>query len=118
MGIFGKGKSKQSKFDFYIHVHTLSPWPAQYSKLVLEWQRGGSRKGWTKPIGPTVGQPGRMWATYEIEQDFHVPCTLYQVSIPCTAKWEIPIRIMLLLGGYKCSTYIGCGLNKTAAQKA
>lgn len=81
MGIFGKGKSKQSKFDFYIHVHTLSPWPAQYSKLTLEWQRGGSRKGWTKPVGPTVGQPGRMWATYEIEQTFHVPCTLYQVRM-------------------------------------
>ncbi len=84
MGIFSKGKSKQSKFDFYIHVHTLSPWPAQYSKLVLEWQRGGSRKGWTKPVGPTVGQPGRMWATYDIEQDFAVPCTLYQVIVGST----------------------------------
>ena len=80
MGIFGKSKSKQFKCDMFVHVHTLSPWPAQYNKLVLEWQRGGNKKGWTKPVGPTVGQPGRLWATYEIEDTFHVPCTLYQVQ--------------------------------------
>jgi hypothetical protein len=80
MGIFGKSKSKQFKCDMFVHVHTLSPWPAQYNKLVLEWQRGGNKKGWTKPVGPTVGQPGRLWATYEIEDTFHVPCTLYQVE--------------------------------------
>lgn len=80
MGIFGKSKSKQFKCDIFVHVHTLSPWPAQYKKLTLEWQRGGSKKGWTKPVGPTVGQPGRLWATYGIEDTFHVPCTLYQVA--------------------------------------
>ena len=92
MGIFGKSKSKQFKCDMFIHVHTLSPWPAQYRKLVLEWQRGGNKKGWTKPVGPTVGQPGRLWATYEIEDTFHVPCTLYQVQ-PSVDPWMIFTRL-------------------------
>ncbi|CAL5224103.1 g6734 [Coccomyxa viridis] len=45
---FGKS-SKNKKFDFYVH-----------------------------PASATMGHAGRMWGTYEFEQCFNVPCTLYQ----------------------------------------
>lgn len=80
MGLFGKSKSKTSTFNFYVRVHSLSPWPAQYKSLAVSWQRGTSRKGITIPVNPTV-KPGRDWNSYEIEQGFHIPCTLYQVGL-------------------------------------
>ena len=29
MKLFGKNKGKAAKYDFYIQIHSLSPWPAQ-----------------------------------------------------------------------------------------
>ncbi|KAK9805120.1 hypothetical protein WJX72_000185 [[Myrmecia] bisecta] len=79
MGLFGKSKSKQARFDFYIHIHSLTPWPARFSALLVHWERGSSRQGYTKAAGATT-EPGRSVGTYSFEETFHVPCTLYQDS--------------------------------------
>ena len=79
MGIFSKGKGKPVKFDYYVLIHSLSPWPNQYKQLVVTWQRGSGRKGQTSAVGPSPEQPGRSWGTYQFEESLHVPCTLIQV---------------------------------------
>ena len=75
----GVGKGKSVKFDFYIQIHSLSPWPAHLSYMTVTWQRGTSHKGQTKAVGPTKNNS--MNAMYVFDEGFHLPCTLMQVSV-------------------------------------
>ena len=80
MGIFGKSKGRPAKFDFYVQIHSLSPWPAQYAYLAIAWSRGTTHKGQTKVTGPTSGPAGGAAAVFSFNEGFHLPCTLYEVS--------------------------------------
>jgi hypothetical protein len=76
MPLFGKGRNK---FDFYILVHNLSPFPSKFKSLHIVWQRGAGKRGQTKSIGPTA-EPGRSQSsTFQFEEAFHVDCALSQV---------------------------------------
>ena len=79
MGIFGKTKGRAVKFDFYVQIHSLSPWPAQYAYLAIVWSRGTTHKGQTKVTGPTSGPAGGAAAVFSFNEGFHLPCTLYEV---------------------------------------
>ena len=83
MGIFSKNKGKPAKFDYYLLVHSLSPFPAQYKSLYITWQRGSGKKGQSRAVGPSQEGPGRSWSTFQFEEAFHVSCTLTQVSLSC-----------------------------------
>jgi N-terminal C2 in EEIG1 and EHBP1 proteins len=76
---FARGKGKATKFDYYINIHTLKPWPTQYTALAVAYARG-THKGMTKAARPAVVQPGQLWTHYDFEEAFHIPCTLYQVK--------------------------------------
>lgn len=76
MGLFSKHKAKGVALHFYVHVHSLGPFPT-VGPLAVEWQRG-SRRGATRPAQPTR-QPGKVWANYDFEESQHIPCTLYEV---------------------------------------
>jgi len=76
MPLFGKGRDK---FDFYVLIHSLSPFPGQFKHLHIVWQRGAGKRGQTKNIGPTA-EPGRpSSASFQFEEAFHVDCALSQV---------------------------------------
>ncbi len=79
---FNRGKGKAAKFDYYINIHTLKPWPTQYTALAVAYARG-THKGVTKAARPAVVQPGQLWTHYDFEEAFHIPCTLYQVTRLC-----------------------------------
>ena len=81
MPLFGKSKGKQAKFDYYLLVHSLSPFPANYRSVYITWQRGSGKKGTTRTVGPAPEGPGRSWATYQFDEAFHVGCTLNQVLL-------------------------------------
>lgn len=87
MHLFSKHKGKASSFHFYIHIHALSPFPASYGALAVEWHRGSSKKGSTKAVRPTR-QPGTAWGTYNWEETQHVPCTLYTVRAVLIAAYQ------------------------------
>lgn len=74
------GKAKTAKYDYYLLLHTLSPFPANYKSIYISWQRGSDKRGQTQAVGPTATGPGRPWATYQFEEALHVDCTLHQVS--------------------------------------
>lgn len=77
---FNRGKGKATKFDYYVNIHTLKPWPTQYTALAISYARG-THKGVTKAARPAVTQPGQLWTHYDFEEAFHIPCTLYQVRL-------------------------------------
>ncbi len=77
MGIFGGGKKVTRKYHFYIHIHSVAPWPAQFRSLYVAWSRGSSKKGVTKAVAAAPGEPGRA-----LETAFHVPCTIVQARAP------------------------------------
>lgn len=77
-----KRKGKSTGFDFYLHIHTLSPWPSKYKAVYVEWSRGSSHKGVLKPAGPTSQGNGQV-ASFDFDEGIHVPCTLYTVRPRC-----------------------------------
>ena len=79
LGRSGKGKSV--KFDFYIQIHALAPWPAQYAYMTVTWSRGAQHKGQTKAVRPSTSPTGAGFASYVFDEGFHLPCTLYQVRL-------------------------------------
>ena len=76
MPLFGKSKEKH---DFYLLVHTLSPFPSKYQSLYIAWQRGGTKEGRTKSVPPASDGTNRPWATFQFDEAFHVDCALSQV---------------------------------------
>ncbi|KAK9839098.1 hypothetical protein WJX74_009525 [Apatococcus lobatus] len=71
-----KRKGKATGFDFYLHIHTLYPWPSKYKAVYVEWSRGSSHKGVLKPAGPSSQSSGQV-ASFDFDEGIHVPCTLY-----------------------------------------
>ena len=101
MPLFGKGKS--AKYDYYLLLHNLSPFPANYKSIYISWQRGSGKRGQTKAVGPTSTGPGRSWATYQFEDALHVDCTLNQV------RFDVAIRSAKAWTFIKAKhTYAGC----------
>ena len=81
MGLFSKHKTKGVNYKFSLRVHALSPFPATWKALAVEWHRGKNKSGSSRAVGP-ARQAGRPWATFEFEEALTVPCTLYPVSCP------------------------------------
>ncbi len=77
MGLFSKHKTKGANYHFWLHVHSLGPFPALWGALQVEWRRG-TKRGGTKAVGPTR-LPGKTWGQYEWGETLHIPCTLYPV---------------------------------------
>lgn len=77
MGIFSKHKGKGANFHLFLHIHSLSPFPASRHAVAVQWERKGKR-GSTRAVAPAT-HPGKAWGTFEFEETQHVPCTLYPV---------------------------------------
>lgn len=90
MSLFGRSRrGKSVKFDFYIQIQSLAPWPAHFSYMTVTWQRGATHKGQTKAVRPTPGPSGT--ASYIFDEGFHLPCTLFQVPAPAPPP-QTPVR--------------------------
>lgn len=76
MPLFGKSKERH---DFYLLIHSLSPFPTKYRSLHIAWQRGGTKEGRTNSVAPASEGLGRPWGTYQFEEAFHLDCAFNQV---------------------------------------
>ena len=89
MGLFSKHKGAGRSLHFFLHLHTLGPFPTASGPLAVEWQRG-SRRGCSQAAQPSR-HPGKTWGDYVFEETQHVPCTLYEVrGGDCGAACTVP----------------------------
>eukprot|EP00232_Nephroselmis_pyriformis_P023630 CAMPEP_0182874098 /NCGR_PEP_ID=MMETSP0034_2-20130328/12730_1 /TAXON_ID=156128 /ORGANISM="Nephroselmis pyriformis, Strain CCMP717" /LENGTH=262 /DNA_ID=CAMNT_0025006793 /DNA_START=151 /DNA_END=936 /DNA_ORIENTATION=- len=84
--VFKRGDKKGTTatgFDFEFRVHRLQPWPAPVANakpkaLSVAWQRGSKRSGALQPVYPEPSRARSLNVSYNIEQSFVLPATLYK----------------------------------------
>ena len=80
MGLFkNKNRGGAFKCTFFLHFHSLSPWPAAAGNLCVSFERGthSDKTQPSPPHAPLVDE----CATYVWEQQLQLPATLYEVWV-------------------------------------
>jgi hypothetical protein len=125
MGLFKTKKGKGQGFTFVLHVHTLSPWPANTGSLCVTYERGsktGALRRAAAPSSPSAAGFG----TVVFEEQFELPATLYGVRLPlgttaAAAAWPAapaPLpNLVAMLQSTPCRALLCLDLQDAAAAR-